>query len=149
MTKEERCRKAVEYHATTLNCAQSVLAAFSDVIGMTEEQCCAIGSGLGRGMRYESTCGAVSAAIVILGILYPHTLANGMEGKDRSTRLTLEFQRRFSELFSHLDCRDLLLNETPHRTGITETLNVTARCDVYIASAVELLCDMLEELEKE
>ena len=73
MTKRERCEKAAAYHATTLNCAQSVLAAFSDVIGMTEDQCCALGSAFGGGLRYGGVCGTVSAAAMILGILYPHT----------------------------------------------------------------------------
>ena len=39
MTKEERCRKALACHASTLNCAQSVLCAFSERIGWTDEQC--------------------------------------------------------------------------------------------------------------
>jgi len=149
MTKRERCKRAVAYHATTLNCAQSVLAAFSDVIGMTEDQCCALGSGFGGGLRYGGVCGTVSAAAMILGIVYPHTPKNGMTGKQRSTRLIREFQRRFKERFDHLDCRDLLANHDLRGTNMVAELNVTGHCDILIVSAVELLCDMLEELKKE
>ncbi len=149
MTTKERCRLAMERHATTLNCAQSVLCAFSDVIGLSEDQCCALGSAFGGGLRYGGVCGTVSAAAMILGILYPHTPANGMEGKQRSTRLIREFQRRFKERFDKLDCRDLLASRDLRGTGMTEELNVTAHCDILIVSAVELLCGMLEELKKE
>ena len=45
MTKLERCTFAHDCHASGLNCAQSVLAAFTDVTGFTEEQSIAMASG--------------------------------------------------------------------------------------------------------
>ena len=86
---------------------------------------------------------------MVLGMCYPHTLENGAEGKARSASLTKEFQRRFAERFAYLDCRDLMQNPNLHGTEMVEKLGVTAHCTVLIVSAVELLCDMLEELEKE
>lgn len=149
MTKKERCEKAVAYHATTLSCAQSVLAAFSDVIGLTEEQCCALGSCFGGGLRYGGVCGTVSAAAMILGILYPHTPENGMEGKLRATSLVCEFEERFMKHFEKLDCRDLLAIRDMQYAELPAEEHTTSYCDTLIASAMELLCDMLEELKKE
>ncbi len=149
MTKYERCKKAMDDHATSLNCCQSVLCAFSDVIGMSDTECCALGSCFGGGLRYGGVCGTVSAAAMILGILYPHTPENGMEGKLRSTELILDFERRFTECFDALDCRDLKDREDVQGTGAVEALDVAATCDRLIVSAVELLYDMLEELKKE
>jgi C_GCAxxG_C_C family probable redox protein len=149
MTKEERCRKALACHATTLNCAQSVLCAFSDRLGWSDDQCAALGSGFGGGVRYGGVCGTVSAAVMILGLLYPHTPENGMDGKRRATRLTKEFESRFTAQFGKLDCRDLLAIGDLQGTEMTEKLNVDAHCDKLIVSAVELLSDMLDELEKE
>ena len=63
-TKMDRCRIALQYHGTTLNCCQSVLCAFSDLINKTDSECCAIGSGFGAGVRYGGICGAVSAAVI-------------------------------------------------------------------------------------
>ena len=60
MTKEERCRLALGYHRQHYNCGQSVLGAFRDLTGLTEEQCWGLGSGLGSGMRCGGICGAVS-----------------------------------------------------------------------------------------
>lgn len=149
MTKEERCRKALDCHATTLNCAQSVLCAFADRIGWSDGQCAALGSGFGGGVRYGGLCGTVSAAVMILGLLYPHTPDNGMEGKRRATRLTKEFQRRFTAQFGKLDCRDLLAVSDLQGTEMADRLGVDGHCDKLIVSAVELLSDMLDELEKE
>ena len=149
MTKEERCQKAIAYRAQGLNCAQCVLIAFSDKLGMTDEQCCGLCSGFGGGVRYGGVCGSISACTMVLGMCYPHTLENGAEGKARSASLTKEFQRRFAERFAYLDCRDLMQNPNLHGTEMVEKLGVTTHCTILIVSAVELLCDMLEELEKE
>ena len=149
MTKAERCQKALACHAGTLNCAQSVLAAYSDRIGLSDGQCYAIASGFGGGVRYGGLCGAVSAAVMALGMLYPHTPENALAGKTRAIHLTQEFQQRFRERFGALDCRDLLRLRDLRGTEQTEALGVTNHCDILIVSAVELLWDMLEELEKE
>lgn len=37
MTKEERCRLALGYHRQHYNCGQSMLGAFRDLTGLTEE----------------------------------------------------------------------------------------------------------------
>ena len=51
MTKMERCRVAMEYHEKGFNCAQSVLEAFRDLVGLTQEQCLGVATGLGGGFR--------------------------------------------------------------------------------------------------
>ena len=82
MTKRERCLRAKEYHEKGLNCGQSVLLAFTDVTGLTEEQSMALASGFGAGLRCGGVCGVVTAAAVVLGMVCPATLENGAAGKD-------------------------------------------------------------------
>ena len=147
MTKMERCQRAKEFHEKGLNCGQSVLLAFTDVTGLTESQSMAIASGFGGGLRCGGVCGVVNAAAVVLGTAYPATLENGGEGKKRSTQLTQEFQRRFTERFRKLDCRDLLAEKDIEGTPAAQELGVTQHCRLLVVSGVELLSDMLTELE--
>lgn len=147
MTKMERCRRAMEYHEKGLNCGQAVLLAFTDVTGLTEQQSMAIASGFGGGLRCGGVCGVVNAAAVVLGTAYPATLENGPEGKKRSTRLTQDFQRRFTERFRKLDCRDLLAEKDIEGTPAAQELGVTQHCRLLVVSGAELLSDMLAELE--
>ena len=149
MTKTERCRKACACHATTLNCCQSVLCAFSDLLGMDEDACCTVGSGFGAGVRYGGICGVVSAAVIVLGILYPHTHLNGMEGKLRTTAQVTEYEKRFIERFGTLECRNLRDQTGVRGTDTCAALGTETACDTYIVSATELLCDMLEEIQQE
>ena len=87
MTMKERCLRAMEYHEKGLNCGQSVLLAFADITGFSEEQSMALASGFGGGLRCGGVCGVVNAAAVVLGMVYPATLENGAAGKKRSSEL--------------------------------------------------------------
>ena len=57
MNKLDQCTTARDYHNRGCNCAQSILAAFHEEMGLTEAQCLALAGGLGGGMRCGSICG--------------------------------------------------------------------------------------------
>ncbi len=70
ISREER---AVAWHhaATHNNCAQSVLLAFQDCLHKSTGELRALGAGFGMGMGgTEATCGALSGACIVLGLLY-------------------------------------------------------------------------------
>ncbi len=147
MNKREYCQKAFMYHQSGFNCTQSVLAAYQDRTGLSEQQSFAVATGFGGGVRYGGLCGAVSGAVMVLGILYPHDQKNDPEGKSASIRRTVEFERRFKERFANLDCRDLLASKELAGTDIAVELGATKHCDLLIVSATDLLYDYLEELK--
>ena len=78
------------------NCCQSVLIPFAEKLGLSEEQAAALGAHFGSGMRYGSTCGALTGALMAAGLL----------GKDAAT--TNELICQFRERNGYADCRDLL-----------------------------------------
>ena len=146
MTRRERCLRAKEFHEKGLNCGQSVLLAFTDVTGFTEEQSMALASGFGGGLRCCCICGVVNAAAVVLGMAYPITLENGPAGKKRSSELTKAFQQRFTERFRQLNCRELLTDKELVGTELAQELGVTQHCRILVVSGVELLDELLAEL---
>ena len=146
MTKRERCLRAKEFHEKGLNCGQSVLLAFTDMTGFTEEQSMALASGFGGGLRCGGICGVVNAAAVVLGMAYPSTLENGPAGKKRSSELTKAFQQRFTERFRQLNCRELLADRELVGTELAQELGVTQHCRILVVSGVELLDELLAEL---
>ena len=149
MTKKERCEIAISAHEEGMNCAQCVLLAYQDVTGMTRQQCWGIGTGFGGGVRCGGICGALSGAVMVLGMLYPHTPENGGAGKKAATLRTQELIRRFRERFVHIDCRDLLQDKDLHATDLAGELGVSSHCGLLIVSAVDMLFDYLEELKEE
>ena len=69
----KRAEQAVELKHTTdvhTNCAQAVLLSYQDKLGKTTEELRALGSAFGGGMGgMEATCGALTGAAVVLGLL--------------------------------------------------------------------------------
>ena len=70
MNKIEKCKAARDYHTHGCNCAQSILAAFHEDMGFTEDQCMALAGGMGGGMRCGSICGAISGGILVLALVF-------------------------------------------------------------------------------
>lgn len=110
MTEHET--KAKELFESGYNCAQAVLAAFSDVTGMDEKTSMAVASSFGGGMgRMREVCGAVSGALMAAGMIYGgdcNAHANG--GADKSAhyaRVRLLMERFRGENGSYV-CRELL-----------------------------------------
>ena len=70
MTEDQllpRITKAKELFAGPYNCAQSVAAAYADILGMDDNEIFRLMSGFGFGMGGErSVCGAVSGGIFVL-----------------------------------------------------------------------------------
>lgn len=149
MNKLERCRAAKAYHDRGFNCGQSVLEAFRDRIGLTEDQCRRIATGLGGGFRSGGICGAASGGVLVLGMLHPHN-EEDKEQKAATAKLVKEFVERFKAQFGGLlDCRDLLPAKGLQGVPEVAELGATKHCEAMIISAVAILYDYLEELNKE
>ncbi len=148
----DRCELAYQYHKQGYNCAQSTAASFADVTGWTPEQLFTAMGGFGGGFggSHEEACGAVSGALLVISILFPHTGGDNVEAKLRVYDLARTFRRRFLDTFGHTRCIDLL----KARPGVSEKnpaslrLGVTAHCDNMIVTAVELLEELLREQGK-
>lgn len=147
MTKEERVQIAYDARKKGLNCGQSVMLAFRDKVGLTEEQALGIGSSMGGGVRSGLVCGTVNSGSVILGMRYPQTLDGAT--KPRNIKIVKEFQRRFREYFPAYNCRELLAAKDLRGTDRAEELAIDDHCGRLIYTTVEILSDYLDELEKE
>lgn len=109
------------------NCCQSVLAPFCDACGLDRATACRLGAHFGSGMRHGGTCGAVTGALMVLG----------MAGKDdRAARAVLDGIRG---RHGALNCAQLLARAKE------EGVERKAHCDAMIYQAVELVEELLAE----
>ena len=60
MNKIDKCKAARDYHTHGCNCAQSILAAFHQEMGLTEDQCMALAGGMGQAPHYPAGPGVYS-----------------------------------------------------------------------------------------
>lgn len=141
------CKFASAYHKQGFNCCQSVLAAFSDLTGLSEQASFDIGGGFGADAGTGELCGAVSGAVMTLGLVTPVDASDPVGSKKRTVALSRELQKRFSEKFGALRCRELLQNKfTPDdTTPAAKAMGLTGHCDIMIVTAVEIVEEMLAE----
>ena len=76
--------KAVEYFSNNFNCAQAVFTTYATEMGIEEEMALKIATQFGGGSRKGEVCGAVSGALMVLGLKYGHWHAEDMEEKGRA-----------------------------------------------------------------
>ena len=142
-----RCERADAYHKKGFNCCQSVVAAFSDMVGMGEQELLNLSSGFGAGAGTGEMCGAITGALMTLSLLTPVDMDDPVGSKKRSVALSKEFQKRFKEKFGYLRGQDLLANKTTanEKTTAANALGLTKHCDIMVVTAVEIVEEMLAE----
>ena len=139
---EERKEKALRCFADHLHCSQSVLAAFSEECGITDETAFRLGSCFGSGMRRGNVCGACAGALMVLGLMYGETHAGDREGRLRTDRLNDLMMDRFSRANGSCLCNELLGCDVRTPEGVQYARDhhlFTEFCPKMVASAVEIL----------
>lgn len=104
----ERSEQAVDNFLEGKNCAQSVVLSFAEDYGYSKELALKISAGFGGGMgRSQGTCGAVSGAIMVLGIMEGEKASDNNELKSGSYKSVKELSERFIAEFKTSNCREL------------------------------------------
>ena len=117
----DRYEKARDYHKRGFNCCQSVLASFTDLTGMSEQECFDIAGGFGAGAGTGELCGAITGAAMTLGRLTPVDPADPVGSKKRTVALSDE------------------------RTPAAARMGLTGHCDIMIVTAVEIVEEILNQ----
>ncbi len=120
--------KALALHSAGYNCAQSVVCAFCDRVGMDEITLYKIAEGFGAGMgNRNNVCGALSGAVMVAGLLG----SNG-DTKNSSKAETYKLSGRIEEYFSE-KCKATACCDIKGLKGGSPTVS----CDECIRVAVK------------
>lgn len=91
------------------NCAQSVFCAYTDVTGYDIDTSARMASSFGAGLgRLRETCGVVSAAALVLGIVKGYDDPADYQAKKDHYALVREYADRFRAENASINCRELL-----------------------------------------
>jgi len=133
---------AAELFRNGFLCSQAVLAAFCDGYGLDRKSALKISCGFGGGMTCAEICGAVSGAVMVIGLKYGCPDANDAATRQACKARVKEFLAVFSERNRHIICRDILGCDisTPEgrQKAIDEKLFATVCVDM-VAGAAKIL----------
>lgn len=150
MTHKEKARQLIgqQYH-----CAQAVLGAFADDVGLDLETALKISSPFGSGMRLADTCGCFTASLMVIGMMSGRYDVQDQDLEIYGNRQTEEFGQRFLERMNGcLHCRDILgkdLTKLDEMAEIRRQGLIWEKCPNVVFTCVEILDDMLEQFFKD
>ena len=98
--------KAEKLHKSGFNCAQSVLGASSEYIGLDENTALAVSAGFGGGVRSGEICGAIAGAVMAIGMAQQKDPADP-ETKAKIAAQTKELVKAFREKYGCVRCFEL------------------------------------------
>lgn len=141
MTKEEIKNLFMQ----GIDCSQVVTGAFAEKMGMTEGQARKVSSCFGGGMMCGETCGAVTGALMVIGMVYGHSREGDQSQKEIMAAKTGEFKKLFGEKYSSCICRELLGHDISKPGEMEKVLEKGLMFD-FCPRVVEDTIDILEKI---
>ncbi len=139
-------QQAVSLFNDGYNCSQAVLAAFAPELGLDKETAVKLATGFGVGLSHGDTCGALSGAIMVLGLKYGGGGPDGLDAKTSTYALAQELAEEYGERMGSTVCRKIIGCDpsTPegYKQAVAENKFGTTCCGA-IATAAELLDNFL------
>ena len=114
---------AVRFHQMGCNCAQSVLSACGKYTGLDDGIAKSVAAGFGGGVRSGEICGAISGAVMAIGLIE--------KDKRRVAALSRDCVENFRRQFGCVRCLELKQNRVS--------------CDELIAFGAQYIEDLMKQ----
>ncbi len=115
--------EAVQLHQIGCNCAQCVLASCGKYTGLERDTALSVAAGFGGGVRSGEICGAISGAVMVIGLTEPD--------KRKVAGLTKQCVESFRSQFGCVRCFELKQNRVS--------------CDTLIAYGAEYAENLIKQ----
>lgn len=134
------------------SCSQAILIAYGPELGLDRENAMKIAGAFGGGLGNTGyTCGAVSGALMALGLKYSRPEASARKTHAEADEKAQEFLKRFENQHKSIICETLIGCDlsTPGGKEEAQKKNVFQTiCVSLVRDAAELLEDMLDNRDQ-
>lgn len=151
---EDRIKRATELFRSGYNCSQSVVAAFADMYGFTEEQALRMSASFGGGIgRMRQTCGAACGMFLLAGLETGAVDPADKEGKAANYALVQQLAAEFEACNGSINCGELLgLKKKEPVTSVPEERTATyyakRPCPQIVEEAARIWSEYLVKCKK-
>lgn len=120
-----------------LNCAQVITSYFSEKLNIDKDSLINMASAFGGGMGYGETCGAVTGALMVIGLKYGNN-------KEILKEYISKYNKEFSQIYSSTQCKDLLgYNITTEKEKIIQENLFENFCPCVVTDSINILEKMI------
>lgn len=141
-----RVDEAVNLFRSGCACSQAILSVYAESLGLDRALAMRLSAGFAGGMRRGDTCGAVTGAYMVLGLLRGKNGCDKPEDRKEVYAAMREFNSLFESRTGSLKCKELLGCDV----GTTEGLETAQReglylkiCPDMVKAAVEILDEIM------
>ena len=130
----------------SMNCSQAVLEVYSQELGMPVPLAKRVAAGFAGGMGMGSECGALTGAIMVIGLKYGKTTDTDADADAETFKRIAKFVEGFRARHGDLDCSKLLGIDmsTPEGVKAAEEAGLfTSLCPKFVRSGCEILDEVL------
>jgi C_GCAxxG_C_C family probable redox protein len=138
---------ASEYMKKGYNCAQAIIKAYANDVGMKEDDAVRMVSSLGGGVgRNGQICGAVSGAALIIGMKFGSTDPANFTAKEKAYNKTNELLEKFGAENKSVLCKELIPYDMKNPEELKKAREAgvfVKQCPLYVSSAGRILESIL------
>ena len=145
-TPMPKVQKAVDAFLEGANCSQAILTTYGPDYNLSTLDCLKISNGFGGGMRRAEVCGAVTGALMVLGLHYGPKDETDVSREVIDAKVA-DLTSRFEAKCGSFICRDLLgcdLSTPEGKSHIAENDLFKTVCPDMVRVAAEILEDLCE-----
>jgi C_GCAxxG_C_C family probable redox protein len=145
----EKADEAVKIFSTGITCSASVFSVFARDLNLEEKTARKIACGFGAGIsRTGNICGAVSGAIMVIGLKYGKADIGDDAATEKTRALARQFMQEFTKRNGSVSCTDLLgynLSIQDEYDAAAKERLFKTRCPAYVRDAADILERMLQK----
>ncbi len=131
-----------------LNCTQAMLSTYGPQFGLDRENAVRIAGAFGSGMGMGETCGAVTGALMVIGLKHAKLNTGSLFSRDMTEDVAREFVARFKARNETTECRELLGCDVSSCEGFRtakKERHFKTRCPKFVQDAAEILEELLQD----
>jgi C_GCAxxG_C_C family probable redox protein len=134
---------AITAFSNGYTCSSSVFSAFAEDLGLSEDLAKKISCGFGAGVsRTGNICGAVSGAILTIGLKHGKSREGDTAANNRTRALVRQLIHEFTEKNGSVNCTGLLgydLSDSLEFEKARDENLFKTRCPAYVKDAADIL----------
>jgi C_GCAxxG_C_C family probable redox protein len=140
MTKSEDAQACFQ---SGITCSSAVFSAFSDELSLDPDTAKKIACGFGAGIsKTGNICGAVSGALMVIGLKYGKTEADDDAATEKTRDLVRRFIHEFTEKNGSVNCTELLGYDLSDPEAFSAARNsglFMTKCPVLVRNSADIL----------
>ena len=143
----DKVDQALDCFKQFFNCSQAIVSTYGPEFGLDRETALKTSALFGGGVaRLGETCGAVTGALMVIGLAFAKTNVEDKETAKKTNRVADLFIERFKKRNFTVQCRELLGCEVGTAEGMKFLKENNLReqlCSHFVKDAAEILKDLL------